>query len=291
MISFEKCALCGNETKLVKSHIIPKFTVKWLKKTSATGYLRMAKNPNFREQDLPKIKLLCNNCEIRLSKRENLFAEKIFIPFLEKAQNSFKYEKWLIYFAVSLAWRTVIKDISNFKRESNLSAFVDTALTQWSSFLIGTHDAPGSYEHHLFLLDFVADTTKMDVPDMFHWYLLRGVDSTIVYSSKEVFVYTKLPGFIFWSAIQPPKAVGWKNTMISESGIIEPPQYISQQGFGDFLLERAAVGLKLKKNLSEKQREQIIKSVLKNPEKTINSEGFKVVLIDKYLRNRKKNNY
>jgi hypothetical protein len=40
------CALCQDETNLKESHLIPKFVGKWLKRTSATGYLRDIDNIN-----------------------------------------------------------------------------------------------------------------------------------------------------------------------------------------------------------------------------------------------------
>ena len=52
------CALCKDETNLKESHLIPKFVGKWLKRTSATGYLRDIKNINKRQQDIFKEYLL-----------------------------------------------------------------------------------------------------------------------------------------------------------------------------------------------------------------------------------------
>ena len=40
------CALCHESKELKESHFIPKFVGKWLKKTSATGYLRNVDNIN-----------------------------------------------------------------------------------------------------------------------------------------------------------------------------------------------------------------------------------------------------
>lgn len=57
------CRLCNKEGILINSHIIPKFIFKWHKKSSATGYLRTNLDPNKREQDGIKMRLLCNNCE------------------------------------------------------------------------------------------------------------------------------------------------------------------------------------------------------------------------------------
>jgi hypothetical protein len=291
MTRIEACKLCGKQTKLANSHIIPKFTVNWIKKTSATGYIRMAKKPNLRKQDLPKIKLLCKECENRFSKWEKLFAENIFIPYLEKGKQIFEYEDWLIRFAVSLSWRTIMKEIYSFRQESNLATFVDNSLKQWGSFLLEINDNPGTYENHLFFLDYISNINNLHLPDMFQWYLLRGFDSTIAFSEKEVFAYTKLPGFIFCSGISPPKLKGWNKTLIKKEGIIEANQSISQPGFGDFLLNRSSLGVKLKKDLSEKQKEIIIKSLLKNPEKSLRSTGFKTYLIVKNMRKKSNNNY
>jgi len=57
------CALCNDCAPLMKSHIVPKFTSEWLKRTSATGYLREAVQPNKRKQDFTTFRLLCANCE------------------------------------------------------------------------------------------------------------------------------------------------------------------------------------------------------------------------------------
>lgn len=39
------CALCGKNAELRESHLIPKFVGEWIKRTSATGYLRQVVNP------------------------------------------------------------------------------------------------------------------------------------------------------------------------------------------------------------------------------------------------------
>ena len=78
------CSLCHESKKLKESHFIPKFVGKWLKRTSATGYLRNIDNINKRQQDSLKDYLLCNDCELLFSGWEKQFSEKMFIPFLIK---------------------------------------------------------------------------------------------------------------------------------------------------------------------------------------------------------------
>ncbi len=65
--SVTTCALCEQAAPLEVGHIVPAFVVKWVKQTSATGYLRLGASPNRREQDGFKVPLLCGACEDRFS--------------------------------------------------------------------------------------------------------------------------------------------------------------------------------------------------------------------------------
>jgi hypothetical protein len=57
------CKLCQANQVIDNSHITPAFVGKWLKQSSATGHMRGAVDPNVRKQDLPKFRLLCEECE------------------------------------------------------------------------------------------------------------------------------------------------------------------------------------------------------------------------------------
>lgn len=63
MTKYGTCQLCKTKSQLMRSHFIPKFVGKWLKKTSMTGYFRTNDNVNKRAQDTPKEYLLCGDCE------------------------------------------------------------------------------------------------------------------------------------------------------------------------------------------------------------------------------------
>ena len=71
-----ECGLCGNLAELRDSHIVPAFVARWIKDTSATGFLRGFHQPNRRVQDFPTKRLLCEGCEQRFSvlrfKRQDL---------------------------------------------------------------------------------------------------------------------------------------------------------------------------------------------------------------------------
>jgi hypothetical protein len=57
------CELCLKDKELADSHVIPSFIIKWLKKTSITGFVRNPLNGNRRIQDGYKMPLLFFDCE------------------------------------------------------------------------------------------------------------------------------------------------------------------------------------------------------------------------------------
>ena len=115
-----KCRLCQQDKTLRESHIIPAFVYRWIKETSATGYLRFIKNVNLRVQDGVKEKLLCDDCEEILNFFETKFSREIFYPYVNKELNkegvaqgnikSFQYSDWLLKFIISLNWRISVID-------------------------------------------------------------------------------------------------------------------------------------------------------------------------------------
>jgi hypothetical protein len=56
MTTITPCRLCGEMKELQESHILPGFVYRWMKETSATGYLRFAQQPNLRVQDGVKLR-------------------------------------------------------------------------------------------------------------------------------------------------------------------------------------------------------------------------------------------
>jgi hypothetical protein len=64
------CRLCSETKELRESHILPGFVYRWMKETSATGYLRFGQQPNVRVQDGLKLHLLCGDCEQRFNQWE-----------------------------------------------------------------------------------------------------------------------------------------------------------------------------------------------------------------------------
>jgi len=258
-----KCALCKEYKSLRRSHIIPKFVSKWLKETSATGFLRSAKKPKKRMQDLPKFPLLCGDCEQRFSKLEFYFADKIFYPILNEHKEEISYDDTLRRFIISLNWRTLKTGYSDqVKVHPWIKEHIDKAEEIWRKYLLRESSDCGSYEHHLFFVDFVKN--EIDIPKKFQWYTLRAVDSTLVSSQNVVFAFTHFPHIFFTSTIFPLTFSGWKSTKIRNTGKFTTKSEITDYYFWDFLFSRCKI---ISSSIDGSANEQIAKSLVKKPEK------------------------
>jgi hypothetical protein len=100
------CRLCQRPRELRDSHILPAFVFRWLKDTSATGFMRFADEPNRRAQDGITTRLLCDECEGRLGVWERAFANDLFYPYVENSSLRVRCGTWLLKFCASVSWRS-----------------------------------------------------------------------------------------------------------------------------------------------------------------------------------------
>lgn len=148
----KQCRLCLQESVLQKSHIIPKFAIKYLKETSIG--IRQTDNPNQRVQDGAKTYLLCSHCEQRFSSSEKYFSEKIFIPFLKEKKSSYTYDDNLFYFMTSVSWRILYYQLlisEKYYKDLNkdqLQFYIDTEKSM-RDFLVGNTNDVASIQHHI----------------------------------------------------------------------------------------------------------------------------------------------
>ena len=271
------CALCGQQKDLRKSHIVPRFVGKWLKSTSATGFLRGVKNPELRLQDLPTLPLLCGDCEQIFLKLETYFATKIFYPFLNEGKKNLEYDDTLIRFIISLSWRTLKTGYHvQIAHTPWIKEHVDEAEEIWRKFLLNDSSEAGPYEHHMFFFDYIERGENL--PSKFQWYTLRATDSTLASNDGDtVFSYTHFPWVLFVSTIFPVSLPGWDGTKIEKSGKTALNVKIRDGGFGDFLISRTEIVTSSIKNKLCKN-DAILKTLTKNPERLLNSESFNVML-------------
>ena len=257
---------------LKKSHIIPKFVSKWLKETSATGFLRGVKKPEKRMQDLPKLPLLCGDCEQRFSKLESYFARKLFHPILNEKKEEIDYDDNLHRFIISLSWRTLVTSFSDqVKADPWIEKHLNQAEVTWRRYLLKESSNSGSYEHYLFFVRNIESEIYM--PKILQWYILRATDSTLASNQNQVFSFTHFPHFFFVSTIVPFTFSDWKSTKIERSGKFTTKSQINDHFFWDFIESR---GEQASPIINGSANKQIAKSLEKDPEKFLKSESFLV---------------
>lgn len=151
------CALCLNDRPLEVSHIVPRFVAKRLKADSPNPFLRNTLEPNRRLQDAPKKRLLCRECEERLSRLEDAFAREIFAPTMDgDVIDELVVTREHRAFCASLLWRALLltlerkgyPDLADYDDEDWVAMErVETAL---QAFLLGQGNHPADVEYHLF---------------------------------------------------------------------------------------------------------------------------------------------
>jgi hypothetical protein len=276
--SLSICALCGKEGGLRASHIIPSFVGKWLKSTSATGFLSQSDDLSVRVQDFPTLPLLCSYCEQKFSSLESYFASKVFYPFHNKKAREFEYDERLQLFALSLSWRTLKANLSE---EFKIAAperipQVDQAEQDWRRMLLVGRIEKTPYENHLLFLDFA---TGDGVPPGFQRYVLRSVDACLVEGAGRVMTYTKLPWMVFATSIFPLKLDGWEKTILLGKGRISPRQVMMDGVFGTFLRDRAKLATKA--DLPKWRKEAIARAIKKDPERLLESASLDALIAEK----------
>ena len=258
--------------------MVPSFVGKWLKKTSATGFLSRSDDLSQRVQDLTKLPFLCENCEQIFSRLESHFAKTIWFPFQEKGIQLFKLDVRLELFGLSLGWRTLKQ--AHEPLEAGAPEYlrqVDKAEKDWRFRLLGGKVKIWPYETHLLLLDYVMGGEEL--PDRAQWYTMRGVESALVTGSKRIFAYTKLPGMVIATGIDRARMYGWQGTLLADKGTLSAPQVVDDPLFGGYLYQQAIESLK--GTMPEWRKEAITKAILKNPNRLLNSKTLEVAIAER----------
>lgn len=280
------CALCGNMALLRNSHIIPVFAFRWLKSRSVTKHLRRATNPNVRVQDGDKPKLLCEECEQRLSARETIFNSKFFRPALS-SNEAIRYDDWLLYFCVSLSWRV----LTHMFGKHDVSAYSDAqrSLAQaasecWKSFLLGTAPHPAQFCQHILVFRELRGHPPPELPSNINRYLLGGIEMDVVGDSHSLMTFAKIGPVAIFGMICPPEGK-WEGTRVCvRSGTLVPGKFQAPHKLSAFFLDRAALVAATYDGMSEHQHrkvsDQYNSAILSDPERYIRSAHGRAVLAD-----------
>lgn len=282
------CELCQQERELRDSHIVPKFVYRYLKETSATGYLRRVSDPNRRIQDGTKRPLLCDACEQRLSAWERSFATHVYHPYRADQTVVAEYGPWMAKFVVSVVWRV----LRYFALEGELGEVparygpaLDAAAAAWRAFLLDERPHPGPYDAHVLPLGVIEAAEVPQLPTNIHAYMLRAVDMDVVWGERTALVYAKLPWFALIGIV---KASGprnaWQGTRVAlRAGNVRPREYTVPHDVMAYILDQARQVREQTAELSQSQRAVVDRATQSNLQRAAASESLKAQLYDAQL--------
>jgi hypothetical protein len=278
-----KCKLCHHNKELKESHVIPSFVGKWLKKTSATGYLTAVdtEGSSERSQDLYKTQLLCNECEGIISQHERYFATNIFYPFKNGSLDSININEHISKFAVSVSLRVLwlLQDTSD--PLANKWGHILTNLEQeWRQYLFSSADfVKGSNSHHiLFSNEYLLAYGLKSAPNLI-LNLLRTSVFYIYEKFGKAYIFSNLAGIQIISMIAPsnlPTSIGTQIYPKQTLGGQSPPS-IGWGGYFQNIMEFSNEVDEVRNGLPTNQKEMIERAVAKDPKRAINSEDAKLI--------------
>lgn len=297
------CRLCNNEAELCDSHILPKFFFNWLKETSATKILRCAENPNKPMQDGFKQKLFCKDCEERFSKLETYFANTFFHTYINdyldeylaetSKVDSIYYDERLLQFIISLQWRILISDKSNYQTENEkFNSILTKKIEVWREYLLNKRKDTGIGKTHLlFLRNLINGSGYIDddISPKINMYLLRASDGSMIKSTKRLFIFSKIGPFIFITFLIPENIKDYHNTIVRKKGKISPVQKLLNEHVNQFLFFDRPKAMDSCFSFSEKQKEKIDSRWAKDKVRSLNSTTYKIAETDRIMSKNKRN--
>lgn len=282
MAKLGNCYLCDTYCELQNSHVLPAFIFRWVRETSATGYIRFGEKMNQRAQDGVKKPWLCSSCEGILGESERQFASLLFHPYAEGCLTQRGYGPWLLKFCVSLSWRV----LHWFLEENVLDDYSDTehevlikAEKVWKEYLLGLRPHPASFRQHLFLASSV-EATGGDVASNINRHLMRSSTIDLIKNKSKHLVYTKLPRFFIFGVLRDERPSDWQGTKVNANhGVIPYEQKVPDVFFG-YMNGRAHDESKLHASMSDRQKKKITDAFLGDLDRVKASDSLQAMRRD-----------
>ncbi|WP_051531154.1 hypothetical protein [Clostridiisalibacter paucivorans] len=279
----EKCALCHEYKDLELSHIVPKFVIRHLKKTSF-GAIRNMENPNRVVQDGEKHYMLCGDCEDLFSAYETKFANKFFYPYMNDSIKEFDYDQETYYFLTSISWRSLYLDILDFVKNHEVYGVDLTTLEiliqkekSMREYLLKINSEIDGIEHHIFFFDDLVDVEKSYPELRPHVTFHRGITS-YTFFNKELnsqATITNMMGIILFSLYSKGPDEYWENTEICNGvGQLKAKNQIIKSFCANELNEILDFSKQRSDEISEKQKSKIVDKIKVDPEKFAQSKVF-----------------
>lgn len=280
-----RCRMCGANGPLDLGHVIPAFIYRWLKDSSATGFLRDGTMPNVRVQDGWRRYWFCRRCEDTMSRFERAFADNLFPLIIRAAPAPYPHGPWLSRFLASIALRVLMlyaEQEDAFKLfTAEQRALVPQALECWRAFVHGEAETPGIHDLHFLPMGLLAHFEgNLKLPINFNRYLLLSADIHVASNAAQAFVYAKPGPAMAFGLIQPPPPGEWLGTQVAlGDGTVGGQMGISAAVL-NYLGNRAEYIHAVSKQRSTRQNEKIDEAMRANPDRAVASETFRATVAD-----------
>lgn len=277
------CALCHEIREMEESHIVPKFVVRYLKKT-AVGEIRSIENINAPVQDSEKHYLLCGECEDLFSTYETKFANTFFHPYMSGDKKEFHYDKDTYYFLTSVSWRSLYMDILDFVQHpeevgidlDTLNCLIDKE-KEMRNYLLHKQPIVPEIEHHVFFLKDVQKISQQYIETRPNTTMHGTIGSYTIFSIpyKTYGTLTLMLGILVFTIYNKGKEEFWENTEIkNEEGIIKVENQHMCSICSSEILEILKRVKKTDEELSDKQKEAMNKRFEERQEKFLKSRIY-----------------
>lgn len=291
MYKLKKCALCGAETNLELSHIVPKMVMRILKKTAA-GNIRNSENPNIPAQDSEKHYMLCGNCEDLFSEKETYFANTFFHPYIKKEKTKFDYDCKIFYFLTSLSWRSLYLDLIDFTENhvvgiDALEHLISCEMIM-KDYLLNSRNNIADIEHHIFFFDEIREITgNTELVELRpHVTFHRGITSyTFCYEEDGTYgTITNMMGIVLISLYKKGSREKWERTQIQNGiGSIEAKDQRITSVVGNEFAYILKTAQSASNTINEKQIRKIVENLKNKGDKIKDYPVFKDWLSDREL--------
>lgn len=235
----EACALCLRAAVLRVSHVIPSFIGRWLKATSPSPKFRSSEQPNKTVQDVPKLPLLCDDCEQKVGKYETAFKLSAFDRlFASRSADPRLLVKGLLdvpsqevgQFALSLLFRVACHEIRARVVSPEDRQALERAFEVWRPTLLG---APAVSELTVIVAQSPHVEEILKRAGLFgrrFRYTLRDIEMGLEFTTASLadgpessqpglhlsVVYAKIPGFAFFAIHGLPAGVSPSQSLLND---------------------------------------------------------------------------
>ena len=284
------CKLCQDSDDLQVSHILPRFLGKYLKETSATGFLTAidTEGQPSRSQDICKTRLLCSRCESILNKAETFFAKTIFHPFKQDNLKSIPIDDRLGRFAVSVSLRAlwVMQLVEHPLAEKWRDKLCELE-NEWRNYLLETPNfIMGTNSHHILLCsETLLAAGLKDSPNLI-LHVMRTSAFYLFEKFGKAYMFANLAGVQIISMISPSELPVSRGMQVypNQTFGVDTPAGIGWGGYFQNLLELTRKLDASRSHLSDAQKETIEQAMNKDPKRAAESEDARILIMQQILR-------